>query len=142
VYVYVDTSALVKLLVVEAGTDTARRVWDQADELASSTPSRVELAAALSRAARDGRLTPDQAADRYAVFAEDLSPQMDWVIAGDPVVGLGIELAFNFVLRGYDATHLASAVLAGTDVMLSADAQLLEAAAACGLDVADARADV
>jgi uncharacterized protein len=49
------------------------------------------------------------------------------------------DLAEVHGLRGYDAVHLAAAVLIAADVVVSADAELLRAAIASGLAVIDAR---
>ena len=43
-------------------------------------------------------------------------------------------------LRGYDAVHLAAALLIGADALVSADSDLLTAAAAVGLPTVDVRA--
>jgi uncharacterized protein len=49
------------------------------------------------------------------------------------------DLAEIHGLRGYDAVHLAAAILISADVVVSADAELLAAAIASGLAVIDAR---
>jgi hypothetical protein len=49
------------------------------------------------------------------------------------------ELAEQEALRGYDAVHLASSLFAGVDVLVTADAALIEAGRRCGLTVIDAR---
>jgi hypothetical protein len=49
------------------------------------------------------------------------------------------ELAERHGLRGYDAVHLAAAVTVAADVIVSADSDLLVAAATEGLAVIDAR---
>jgi predicted nucleic acid-binding protein len=49
------------------------------------------------------------------------------------------DLAEVHGLRGYDAVHLAAAVLIAADVVVSADADLLAAATARGLATIDSR---
>lgn len=49
------------------------------------------------------------------------------------------DLAEQHGLRGYDAVHLATALAAGVDAMVTADADLLRAAPICGLSILDAR---
>lgn len=49
------------------------------------------------------------------------------------------DLAEQHGLRGYDAVHLASALVVPADVLVSADGDLLTVAASVGLHVIDAR---
>lgn len=49
------------------------------------------------------------------------------------------ELAEQGALRGYDAVHLATALVSGSEAMLAADADLLAAAEAEGLLLIDVR---
>jgi uncharacterized protein len=136
VYVYVDTSAMFKLLIAEPGSDQARRVSDAADGLVSSTLLYVESAAALSKAVRQGRLEADTAAQVFATFII-LSRQMDLIAPASVVLNQAVDIALRTSLRGYDATHLASALVAGADLVLAADGDLLDAAQLYGLDIAD-----
>jgi len=50
------------------------------------------------------------------------------------------DLSEIHALRGYDAVHLAAALLIGADALVSADNDLLTAAAAVGLPTVDVRA--
>jgi uncharacterized protein len=49
------------------------------------------------------------------------------------------ELTEQEALRGYDAVHLASALFAEVDVLITADAVIIDAAQRRGLKVIDAR---
>lgn len=49
------------------------------------------------------------------------------------------DLSELHALRGYDAMHLAAALLVGADALVSADSDLLTAARAVGLPTVDAR---
>lgn len=55
--VYFDSSALVKLVVEEDGTDLAAALWDGCDAALSSRLAYPEVRAALASAARAGRLS-------------------------------------------------------------------------------------
>jgi hypothetical protein len=55
----------------------------------------------------------------------------------DALIASASQLAEDDTLRGYDAVHLAGALLAGCDVLTSADVRLLTAAERRGLVVAD-----
>jgi len=59
VIVYLDTSALVPLLVTEGSSPRCRRLWDEADVVACSAIGHVETSAALARNERAGHLAPD-----------------------------------------------------------------------------------
>ena len=55
--VYFDTSAIVKLVMIEEGSDRADALWDASDLLVTSRLSYAEARAALAAARRSGRLT-------------------------------------------------------------------------------------
>lgn len=135
--VYVDTSALVKLLVQdEGGTDTTMQVWDAADLAFTSRITYPEGRVALAAAARAGRLTRTQLGRARGSLAD--------VVDRCAVVELGAELAESagdvaerFALRAYDAVHLASALAVADDstVLLTWDEELADAGRRAGLDV-------
>ncbi|MEJ5945671.1 type II toxin-antitoxin system VapC family toxin [Pseudokineococcus basanitobsidens] len=132
--VYLDSSALVKLLVEEEGSDVAAALWDGADAVVSSRLAGVEVRAALAAARRGGRLDERgwaAADDRWAglavgLGAVELSPALA-TRAGD--------LAVEHGLRGADAVHLASALAvdAGDLVVAVWDDRLARGARAAGL---------
>lgn len=133
---YVDTSVLVKVLIDEPGTDRARRLWQVAEELASVTLVAVEARAALAAARRGQRLTPAQHRRAVANLGE-LLDQMDLVGVGDEIVERACDLVESASLRGYDALHLAGALLVEATVMASADEDLCGAAEKLGLHIAN-----
>lgn len=133
---YVDTSVLIKLLVEEPGSVGAGVIWDEADTLATARVLYVEARAALAAARRAGRLSPTQHA-RTAAELESLWSQMAIVEITEDLVSRAAELAERERLRGYDAIHLAAALLVGADVLASADVGLCAAAARHGLSVAN-----
>lgn len=135
---YVDTSALLKLLIDENGSDEAATIWSSAEVVASSSLIEVEARAALAAAVRAARLTARQhtaAKSELELLIADLHIVE---VAGD-VVADAAELAETEGLRGYDAVHLASALMIGAAVFASADRPLCDAAARNGLHVADPR---
>lgn len=136
---YVDTSALVKLLVAdEAGTAAVEQLWMSSAAVACCEIGYVEARAALGAAHRARRLT---AADlRVARGAlEDLWAQLDIVPVTTALVRQAADLAEAEGLRGYDALHLAAALLVQVDTFASGDARLCEAAAGHGLNVSNPR---
>ena len=108
--VYLDTSALVKLYIWEEGTEAARRLLKEADLVATSKVAYVETKAALSRLRRERNLTEED----YQLAKNSF--QRDWnnylvVELTDMVIKMGGELTEKYALRGFDALHLASALL-------------------------------
>lgn len=134
---YFDTSAIVPLLVDEAGTRVAGELWDSAGRIVTARLALVEARAALAQATRLRRITAPQR--RSAVRALDsLFGQVDLVDIDDDLVRDASELAEHQALRAYDAVHLAAArrIADGDLVMVAGDRALLDAASAVGLAVA------
>ena len=133
---YVDTSTLVKLLVAEAGSEAAGRIWDESDVLIAVRLAHVEARAALGGAVRRDRLAT--AAHRTALRTlEVLWAQVAIVEIDDTLMRRAGDVAVMHGLRGDDSTHLAAALHAGADVFSSADDDLCRAATAAGLYVAN-----
>lgn len=133
---YLDTSSLLKLLIREAGSERARYVWDTADTVASVSLIAVEGRAALSAARRGGRLSAAQhrrAREELAIVLDELTI----VEVTQELIGTAADLAEEESLRGYDAVHLAGAIIVGATVLTSADAGLCAAAGRRGLHVAN-----
>jgi uncharacterized protein len=107
--VYFDSSALVKLVVEEAGSDIAAVLWDGCAAALASRIAYPEVCAALAAAGRNRDLT-DHALARarraWGRYWEAIRPvEMDARI--ERSAG---ELASRHALRGADAVHLASAI--------------------------------
>jgi len=112
VSLYLDTSALVKLYVAEAGSDQVRQSVRAAERVVSSRVAYPEARAAFARRQREGGLTAtelrgavrDLNRDFPALLVVELTPE---------VADLAGEMAERHALRGFDAIHLASAVVFG-----------------------------
>jgi predicted nucleic acid-binding protein len=133
---YVDTSTLIKLVLVEDGSSTANQIWDAADVLVSSTLVVVEARSALAAARRTGRSTGAQLRRAKAELGELLA-EMTMIAPTIELIEEAAELAEAEALRGFDAVHLAAAVTIDATVFSSADAALCAAAARRGLPVAN-----
>jgi len=137
VIAYFDTSSIVPLLIEEPGSETAGRLWDEADRLISIRLVYTEGHAALAQASRGRRL--DQRHLKRAV-AEllGLYGQLDLVEVTDALVRRAGPLAETHALRGYDALHLAAAEFVADNelVFVSGDASLCQAANDLGMQVA------
>ncbi len=132
---YFDSSALVKLVVDEPGSEDASRLWDGADEVFASRVALPEVRAALAAAGRAGHL---DGADARAATArwEELARALRRVELTANVEAQAGELAESHALSGFDAVHLASAlVVAGAAPLVLAtwDRVLASAAASMGL---------
>lgn len=135
---YLDTSAIVPLLVAEPSTSLCQRIWQDADRLVSSALAYVEAAAALAMAQRQLRITSKEREIAWSRFTE-IWPDVDVVEVDTQLLVTAAELTSTFSLRGYDAVHCASAKLIDDPdlVVAAGDAQLLDAWSRLGLAVLD-----
>lgn len=135
--VYFDTSAFLPLVIEEPGSESAGRLWDEADRLLSVRLLYPEARAALAQAERTGRLTRRQLS-RLVNDVDALYAQVDRLDVDEVLVRRAGGLAQEFGLRGYDAVHLAGAErLRDPEMVLAAgDGALLNAAVELGLAVA------
>ncbi len=138
---YLDTSALAKLFVVEPGAESVGRAVAQAAAVATHLIAYAEMRATFARAVRMGRV--DTAALRVLTLEfERRWASLDVLGVTDPLVRRAGDLAERHGLRGYDSVHLA-AVLAlrelvgsGAEVHFGVfDTKLRDAALAHGLDL-------
>ncbi|MBB4660841.1 PIN domain-containing protein [Conexibacter arvalis] len=106
---YLDTSALVKLLVAEDGSGVVRSAAGAAGELAASHIAYVETHSALARMRAGDRLTRRVHAAQAEAFRR-LWSDVAVVPVTDDVVERAARLAERHLLRGYDALQLSSAL--------------------------------
>lgn len=137
---YVDTSTLLELVVEEEGSDSAAVIWDSADSLASARLVVVEARAALATAHRTGRLGDHQLVEAKQQVAS-LTDDLHLVEVTDDLVVTAADLAETEALRGYDAVHLAGALLVTASLLTSADEALRDAAGRRGMHVANPLAE-
>jgi len=135
---YLDTSAIVPLVVAEPTSARCRQLWNAADAVLCAALGYVEAVAALARAHRSARMTADQlAVSRQRL--DDLWEQCIILPVDDLLVREAASLAVRHRLRGYDAVHCAAALRHRDSavVPVTGDRDLLAAWRASGLDVAD-----
>ncbi len=141
---YLDTSALVKRYARERGTAwiTALTTPDQAHDLYTVRLTGPEMISALFRKIRTGELSRATALRLAQDFKDDWKWQYQVLEINARLSDRAMELAEKYSLRGYDAVHLAAALLLHetrradplTDmIFLAADDDLLQAAKAEGL---------
>jgi hypothetical protein len=140
---YLDSSALVKRYLVETGTPWVQ-TWctDPIETVAVGEIGLVEIAAAFAGKLRGAHITSAEYNGARADLAADARDEYVLVRINRAVVDEAIELTAKHRLRGYDAVHLACALTLNRAlvayslpslVFISADDDLLEAAAAEGL---------
>jgi uncharacterized protein len=106
---YIDTSALVKRYVMEAGTKEVNALFGQADAIGSVLLTQVEMASALSKAVRmnwvDGK-------DADLAWHDFLSHWQSFTrLSVTPMMmEQASRLAWEHGLRGIDAVHFAAAL--------------------------------
>lgn len=135
--VYFDSSAFLKLVVEEDGSDLAAALWDGCDAAVSSRLAYPEVRAALAAAGRDHRLDlADQG--RAEAAWEGYWAATRAVELTEPVTAHAGDLASQHALRGADAVHLASLLAVGTAGTLFAvwDQRLRTGARSVGAQVA------
>jgi uncharacterized protein len=136
---YLDSSALVKLYTQESGSDETLAFVDRADVRGTGLIARAEVAATFAKAVRLKALTRDEARTALEVFRRQW-PNLFHVDVNETVVMQADSLAWTYGLRGYDAVHLASALLWQQSIsspvtLATFDRQLWDAAQLAGLEV-------
>lgn len=126
--VYLDTSAIVPILVAEPSTEVCRRIWDDADRRVSSQLTYVETSAALAVAKRRGRLTADGYDVAWSNFVQ-IWPDIDVVHLTVELSSTAAGVARSQGLRANDAVHCASAAVIAQPGMVAAagDKRLIRA---------------
>jgi hypothetical protein len=110
--VYFDSSALVKLVVEEAGSDLAAELWDGCDAALSSRLAYPEVRAALAAAGRNHDLDAHGLATALATWDDLWASTRPVELTADVERRAG-DLVVRHALRGADAVHLASALAIG-----------------------------
>ena len=134
---YLDSSALAKRYLSEEGSDEVERLVAEAEAVATSIITRVEISAALARARRQKLLDGVAAAQLRALFAAHWGSLLRLSLL-ESTIERADSLAWELDLRGYDAVHLASALLwreaiAEAPVLATYDKELWRAAQAVGV---------
>lgn len=106
---YLDTSALVKLYVLEPGSTALRRHASRAEALATSVVAYAEARAALARLLRSGASSRSHHARRLERLNRDWEDYVRIELTQEVSRSAG-DLAEVHALRGFDSIHLASAL--------------------------------
>ncbi len=141
---YLDTSAVVKRYVNEAGSDWVRALGTKPSPLMlSSRLLIVEIASALTRRLREKAITPSVFRESLSLFDDDCKFEYQLLDVTRDIINIARSLVSRHPLRSYDAIHLASALYVAAffrqtalpaPIFLAADERLLHAALAEGLE--------
>lgn len=131
---YFDTSAFIKMIIAENGSDEVRRYWRTVDKVASCELLLIESTASLVRANRSKRLSTANYASALRLL-DDLYQQINIVGVSSDLVRLACLLSKTEKLRSADAIHLAAAQTLKAQVFVGADKELCLAASRQGLTV-------
>lgn len=128
----VDTSALFKRFVNEAGQDAVETAIAEADTLVVAPHCKLELLSAAMRLRREGRL--DTAAWQKVCDEIEASLEEVEVLPLTPSLERRAIQALDAApLRAMDALHVAGAAMARVDLFVTADRRQALAAKAFGL---------
>jgi uncharacterized protein len=142
---YLDASALVKRYIAELASDQVNEWIIHAELVVTGLITRVEVAAAIARAGRMNIINREEALSALRSFRSEWESFQRLPITHTTVMR-GDLLAWEHNLRGYDAVHLACALLwgenLGSPVTLGTfDRQMRQAALDIGIEVLPAGFD-
>jgi predicted nucleic acid-binding protein len=139
---FLDSNAVVKYYVMEPGSDWVQNLVNANENICLLCAiSMVEVASALAQLQRSSHLGKQRLRRIYTNFREDIRQGQFFTHAIDTkTLDLAAEIALRYPLKGFDATQVASAILAAeildTDVIfISGDKQALHAALSEGLAI-------
>ena len=137
--IYLDTSALIKLFILEEDSLQTWKFVQSSDNTSSSAITFVEMRSALAKLVRTKSITAQEA---QLVWEEFLHwwPKLQRIPVDAPLLTSAAHLAWEYHLRAYDAVHLACAItwqtLLGYPITLATfDHALWKASQAAGLQV-------
>ena len=107
---YLDTSALVKRYIREAGTDEVIALLENAGSVGSASLTKVEMAAAFEKTVRQRWVKRKIAKQAWQDFLDHWY-SFTRLNTSSGIIDHASSLAWDYSLRGYDAMHLACALL-------------------------------
>jgi hypothetical protein len=134
VNVFLDSSALAKRYIQEAGSDRLEEILSSASALGVSVICVSEIVSALCRRRRERKLSAQERAKAKQAFFEDIE-DASVVNVTDQVVARAVKLLERWPLRSSDALHIASAAAWSAELFVSADERQCKAARGYGLQV-------
>ena len=134
---YLDTSALIKKYFNEEGSDAVISKWQEATGIVTSSVAYAEALASIYRKKREAKFGKDKLGDLLNAFRRDWNSFIR-VEVTDELNEWIVTLVSRFPLRGFDAIHLASALIVQETLQeeflfACFDQKLLQAAQSAGL---------
>ena len=136
---YIDTSALVPLLIDEPTSSLCMEMWESAEGLISTRLVEIEAAAALHQAHRLDRISRPVLATALGLL-DGFMTDLDIIEIDQDLVRRARQCAEVASLRGNDAVHCAAGLViapAADAVLVSGDQQLLTTWRQFGASVVD-----
>jgi len=135
--IYLDTSALVKRFVAEAGTPEVQRLVASEDHLSTSKIAYAEMYSGFTRKFRENEISKQDYELACSQFEADWDAYLR-IELHDEILDISRRLIQTYPLRGFDAIHLASAIHLEKSVELrirfvAADKRLVDAAKGEGI---------
>jgi predicted nucleic acid-binding protein len=143
---YLDSSAVVKCYVYEAGSQWIRQLTSSLSAIFYSSDLTIaEVAAALAVLGRMGRIDPPQQREAVAEFYRHTTTRYVHLSVTREIVRYAADLTQRYPLKGYDAVHLAMALSLARDMrasglfltLVTGDDQMIRAAQAENLPTAN-----
>ena len=132
--VFLDSSALAKRYVEEAGSDRVAELLSAASSLGVSIICLSEVVSALCRRRRQKKLSSRQYLKTKRMLFED-AEDANILNITDEIIARAVDLLERWPLRSSDSIQVASAAEWGADLFVSADAKQCDAARSYGLRV-------
>ena len=136
---YVDTSALVPVLIDEQTSPLCVEIWESAERLVSTRLVEIEAVTALHRAQRLERISRPILLAALGLL-DGFMTDLDIIEIDQDLVRRARQCAEVAPLRGYDAVHCAAGLVTATAVgavLVSGDLQLLTTWRQLGASVVD-----
>lgn len=133
---FIDTSALVKRFIQEAGSDLVDELMDSADEIYVSAITRIESNSAISRLLREKSLSRSEY-DRIKIELDTDFPFFILVDFSEELEKVAIELVERRRLKTLDSIQLASclSVKGKIDWLITCDNKMEMAASEEGMKI-------
>lgn len=107
---YFDSSSIVKWFFDEQYSELTRSMKDETDIAFTSILSYPEVLSAFNRARREGRCKKSDM-EIIRIEFQRIWNDFQWIKVNEKLINSTMELIFKHSLRGYDAVHLASALI-------------------------------
>ncbi len=107
---YLDTSALIKRYVRETGSQEVTALLQQSEIIGTAMVTYVETTATFAKIVRMGLQNQVVVHDKLRIFHRDWR-HITQVPVTERLIVLAGDLAWKYQLRGYDAVHLAAAII-------------------------------